>query len=86
MRQQSLYQRNLQRWCQRLQLHMRPWFHRQELLNWCVPDRIQRRIQDFHLGGGGAQMITCADAHYEREIRSPFRQGSREALGDFNAL
>ena len=47
---------------------------------------IQGRIQDFHLGGEGA------NAHYEREIRSPFRQGSRarlralEALGVFNAL
>ena len=51
----------------------------------------QWRIQDFHLGG--AQKITCANAiYYEREIRSPFRQGSRarlralEALGVFNAL
>ena len=25
----------------------------------------------------GAQKIICANAHYEREIRSPFRQGSR---------
>ena len=50
----------------------------------------QGRIQDFHLGG--AQKIICANAHYEREIRNPFRQGSRarlralEALGVFNAL
>ena len=50
----------------------------------------QGRIQDFHLRG--AQKITCANAHYDREIRSPFRQGSRaclralEALGVFNAL
>ena len=48
---------------------------------------------EFSLGGGGgAQKIICANAHYEREIRSPFRQGSRarlralEALGVFNAL
>ena len=53
---------------------------------------IQGRIQDFNLGGGGAQKIICANAHYEREIRSPFWQGSRarlmalEALRVFNAL
>ena len=49
----------------------------------------QGRIQDFHLGGGGGgRKRLCANAHYEREIRSPFRQGSRalEALGGFNAL
>ena len=46
----------------------------------------------FSFRGGGAQKITCANAHYEREIRSPFRQRSRarlralEALGFFYAL
>ena len=50
---------------------------------------VQGRIQDFHLGG--AQKIICANAYYERKLRSPFRQGSRarlralEALGFFNA-
>ena len=32
----------------------------------------------FSLGGGGAQKIMCAQAHYEGE--SPFRQGSRARL------
>ena len=41
-------------------------------------DEDQGRIQDFHLGG--AQKIICANAHHEREIRSPFRQGSRARL------
>ena len=34
----------------------------------------------FSFRGGGAQKIICANAHYEREIRSPFRQGSRARL------
>ena len=46
----------------------------------------------FREGGGGAKDYIYANAHYKREIRSPFRQGSRarlralEALGVFNAL
>ena len=31
--------------------------------------------------GGGPQKIICANAHYEREIRSPFRQGSMQGPG-----
>ena len=49
---------------------------------------IQGRFQDSNLeGGGGAQKIIGAHAHYERETRGPFRQGSTarwralEALG-----
>ena len=37
-------------------------------------------------GGGGGQKIICANAHYEREIRSPFRQGSRARLKGLEAL
>ena len=51
----------------------------------------QGRIQDFHLGGGGGgQKIMWAQAHYERENRSPFRQGSRACMlkgpGSFKGL
>ena len=41
-------------------------------------------------GGGGAQKIMWAQAHYERENRSPFRQGSRACMlkgpGSFKGL
>ena len=40
----------------------------------------------FRGGGGGAQKIMCPHAHYEREIRSPFRQGSRARLRALEAL
>ena len=40
----------------------------------------------FSLGGGG-QKIMCANAaHYEREARSPFWQGSRALLRALKAL
>ena len=49
-------------------------------------DRGGSRPRIFMGGGGGAQKITCANAHYEREIRSPFRQGSRARLRALEAL
>ena len=45
---------------------------------------MQGRIQDFQLGGGGGQKIMCANAQYESETQSPFRQwfrARRRALG-----
>ena len=35
----------------------------------------QGRIQDFHLGGGGAQKIMCLHAHYERKTKLTFGRG-----------
>ena len=37
-------------------------------------------------GGGGAQKIMCPHSHYERETRSPYRQGSRARLRALEAL
>ena len=31
----------------------------------------------FIWGGGGAQKMVCANAHYEHETQSPFWQGSQ---------
>ena len=49
---------------------------KQFYLHPCENNRGGSRIS-FGGGGGGAQKIICANAHYEREIRSSFRQGSR---------
>ena len=35
----------------------------------------QGRIQDFHLGGGGAQKVVCQHAHYERRTELTFGRG-----------
>ena len=51
--------------------------------------RIAGADPGFSFGGwgeGGAQKIMCAHAHYERETRSSFRQGSRARLRALEAL
>ena len=35
----------------------------------------QRRIQDFHLGGGGGGNVMCQHAHYERGTELTFGRG-----------